>query len=287
MKTTEELIRESTGGTGAYNASDLTYAGSFASPWKRGLIRTIENLTGRLGLLWLVRKWEVDPDRDPDFWKSVLDRLDIKLTTSQDQLDAIPKMGPLVVVSNHPHGLVDGIVMAHLLSHARDDYKILARAFLRHVPRIDKYLLPVAFPHEPDAIQTNIRMRKEAIAHLKNDGCIALFPAGTVATSDTCFGPVVDPDWLPFTAKMIRQSGAQVLPVFFPGANSRAYQIADKLSVTLRQALLLHEIKAAMHKDQKVVVGELIEPEALQSYEKDGPGLMKFLKQKTYDLKSM
>ena len=77
MKTTEELIRESTGGTGAYNASVLTYAGSFASPWKRGLIRTSENLTGRLRLLWLVRKWEVDPDRDPNFWKSVLDRLDI------------------------------------------------------------------------------------------------------------------------------------------------------------------------------------------------------------------
>jgi putative hemolysin len=245
----------------------------------------IENLTGRLRLLWLVRKWEVDPDRDPNFWKSVLDRLNIKLTTPQDQLDAIPKTGPLVVVSNHPHGLVDGIVMAHLLSHARDDYKILARAFLRHVPRIDRYLLPVAFPHEPDAIQTNIRMRKEAIAHLKNQGCIALFPAGTVATSDTWFGPVIDSDWMPFTAKMIRQSGAQVLPVFFPGANSRAYQIANKLSVTLRQALLLHEIKAAMHKDQKVVVGELIEPEMLQSFEKDGPGLMKFLKQKTYDLK--
>ncbi len=285
MKTREDLIRESTGGTEAYNASDLTYTGSFTSPWKRGLIRIIENLTGRLRLLWLVRKWEVDPDRDPNFWKSVLDRLDIKLTTPQDQLDAIPKTGPLVVVSNHPHGLVDGIVMAHLLSHARDDYKILARAFLRHVPRIDRYLLPVAFPHEPDAIQTNIRMRKEAIAHLKNQGCIALFPAGTVATSDTWFGPVIDPDWMPFTAKMIRQSGAQVLPVFFPGANSRAYQIANKLSVTLRQALLLHEIKAAMHKDQKVVVGELIEPEVLQSFEKDGPGLMKFLKQKTYDLK--
>ena len=285
MKTREDLIRESTGGIEAYNASDLTYTGSFTSPWKRGLIRIIENLTGRLRLLWLVRKWEVDPDRDPNFWKSVLDRLDIKLTTPQDQLDAIPKTGPLVVVSNHPHGLVDGIVMAHLLSHARDDYKILARAFLRHVPRIDRYLLPVAFPHEPDAIQTNIRMRKEAIAHLKNQGCIALFPAGTVATSDTWFGPVIDSDWMPFTAKMIRQSGAQVLPVFFPGANSRAYQIANKLSVTLRQALLLHEIKVAMHKDQKVVVGELIEPEVLQSFEKDGPGLMKFLKQKTYDLK--
>lgn len=285
MTEQQSVILQATGGTEPYKASELTYAGSFDSAIKRCLIRIIENVTGRLKLLWLVRQWERDENRDPDFWKSVLDRLDIKLTTPQDQLDAIPKEGPLVVVSNHPHGLVDGIVMAHLLSHARDDYKILARAFLRHVPRIDKYLLPVAFPHEPDAIQTNIRMRKEAISHLKEGGCIALFPAGTVATSDTWFGPVVDPEWMPFTAKMIRQSGAQVLPVFFPGSNSRAYQIANKLSVTLRQSLLLHEIKYAMHKDQGVVVGELISPEVLKSFEKDGPGLMKFLKQKSYDLK--
>ncbi|MEM7438105.1 MAG: lysophospholipid acyltransferase family protein [Pseudomonadota bacterium] len=283
--TQQDLILEATGGAEPYNPADLTYASSFTSPWKRGIIRLIENVTGRFRLLWLIRQWERDENRPADFWVSVLNRLQIGLTTPQDQLDAIPKEGPLVVVSNHPHGLIDGIVMAHLLSHARDDYKILTRALLCHVPRIDKYLLPVAFPHEPDAIQTNIRMRKEAISHLKNGGCVALFPAGTVATSETWFGQATDPDWLPFTAKMIRQSGARVLPVFFPGSNSRAYQIANKLSVTLRQSLLLHEIKAAMYKDQAPIVGEVIDRDTLDAYEKDGPGLMKFLKQKTYDLK--
>ncbi|MBC6442309.1 MAG: lysophospholipid acyltransferase family protein [Rhodobacteraceae bacterium] len=263
----------------------MTYATSFASPWKRGVIRVIENLTGRFRLLRLIRKWERDKNRHPDFWVSVLDRLQIRLKTPQEQLDAIPGDGPLVVVSNHPHGLIDGIVMAHLLSHARDDYKVLTRALLCHVPRIDKYLLPVAFPHEPDAVQTNITMRRKAIAHLKSGGCVALFPAGAVATSETWFGPATDADWLPFTARMIHQSDARVLPLFFPGANSRAYQIANKLSVTLRQALLLHEIKASMYKDQAPIVGEVIDRDTLDTYKQDGPGLMRFLRQKTYDLK--
>ena len=91
MKPKEQLILEATGGTEPYKASELTYAGSFTSPWKRGLIRVIENLTGRLRLLWLVRQWEKDENRSADFWKSVLDRLDIKLITPQDQLDAIPE----------------------------------------------------------------------------------------------------------------------------------------------------------------------------------------------------
>lgn len=267
-----------------YNPADLTYATSFTSPAKRGVIRVLENLTGRIALLRLVRKWERDTDRDPDFWKSVLDKLEIKLTTPPEEIARIPREGPLVVVSNHPHGLIDGIVMAHLLGHARDDYKILTRALLCHVPRIDKYLLPVKFPHEEDAIQTNIAMRREAIAHLKDGGCVALFPAGTVATSDTFFGPAVDPDWMPFAAKMIRQTGAQVLPVFYPGSNSRLFQIANKLSTTLRQSLLLHEINHARGKPQGPRVGQLIPQEVLASYAKDGPGLMKFLKAKTYEL---
>ncbi|MBV1866036.1 MAG: lysophospholipid acyltransferase family protein [Rhodobacteraceae bacterium] len=278
-------ILEATGGATPYNPADLTYATSFTSPLKRILIKVIENLTGRIKLLRLVRKWERDAERPDDFWESVLERLEIKLTTPQAELDCIPKNGPLVVVSNHPHGLIDGIVMAHLMGQARDDYKILTRSLLCHVPRIDKYLLPVSFPHEEGAIQNNIHTRKVAIQHLKNGGCVALFPAGTVATSKTWFGPAIDPNWMTFTAKMIRQSGAQVLPVYFPGQNSRWFQIANKLSTTLRQSLLLHEIASAMKKDQPVKVGKLIPQDVLKSYEKDAPGLMKYLRAQTLAMK--
>jgi len=278
-------ILEATGGVSPYNPADLTYATSFTSPYKRALIKVIENLTGRIKLLHLVRKWERDAGRPDNFWESVLERLQIKLTTPQVELDYIPQNGPLVVVSNHPHGLVDGIVMAHLMGQARDDYKILTRSLLCHVPRIDKYLLPVSFPHEEGAIQNNIQTRKVAIQHLKDGGCVALFPSGTVATSETWFGPAIDKDWMTFTAKMIRQTGAQVLPVYFPGQNSRWFQIANKLSTTLRQSLLLHEIAFAMKKDQPVKVGKLVSQDVLKSYEKDAKGLMKFLRAETLALK--
>lgn len=269
-----------------YDARDLTYANSFPSVFKRGIIRTIEMMSGRIKLLRLIRAYERDQEKDPDFWKSVLDRLRINLTTPQDQIDRIPETGPLVVVANHPHGLVDGIVLGRLMSMARKDFKILTRSLLCTVPQISDNLLPVAFPHEPGAIQTNIQTRRLAIEHLKQGGCIALFPAGTVATSETFFGEAIEPDWLPFTAKMIRQSNAQVLPVYFNGQNSRLFQIANKLSTTLRQSFLLHEIAFAMGKDQAPVVGEVIVPTVLRPFEKDAGGLMGFLKARTLRLRS-
>ncbi|PCH96766.1 MAG: acyltransferase [Rhodobacteraceae bacterium] len=281
-----QLILEATGGDIPYKARDLTYASSFTNPFKRGLIRTIENLTGRLKCLYLIRKWERNANRNPNFWISVLDQMNIKMTTPKEQLDKIPKEGPILIVSNHPHGLVDGIVMAQLLSEVRDDYKILTRSLLCNVPRVEEYLLPVSFPHEPGAIQNNIQTRKVAINHLNEGGCVGLFPAGTVSTSDTFFGSVVEADWMPFTAKMINKSQARVVPVYFPGENSRLFQIANKLSTTLRQAFLLHEIAHACGKDQAPIVGDVIERDRLAEFAKDSKAMMNFLKAETLKLKT-
>lgn len=268
-----------------YDRSELTYANSFPSRTKRILISAIEILTARYYLLYKMRKWERDQNKDPDFWISVLEEMNIELTTPKTEIARIPSEGPLVIVSNHPHGLIDGIVMARLISQSRDDYQILTRALLVGVTRIEKYLLPVSFPHEEDAVRKNIQMRQKAIGALKDGHCIALFPAGTVSTSDTYFGEPTECEWATFTAKMIRQSGARVLPIYFTGSNSRWFQIANKLGDTLRQSLLLYEIRHAFNKKQSPVIGELIDPEIVKSYEKDAKGLMAFLREETLKLK--
>ena len=55
--------------------------------------------------------------------------------------------------------------------------------------------------------------RRRRLAGLAG-GVVALFPSGGVAASETWFGPAVEGEWNVFTAKMIRRSGAQVLPIF-------------------------------------------------------------------------
>jgi putative hemolysin len=62
-----------------------------------------------------------------------------------------------------------------------------------------------------------LEMRAAAMSHLDNNGLIALFPSGAVAASDTMFGPAIEGEWNVFTAKMIRKSGATVVPFYFTG----------------------------------------------------------------------
>ncbi len=242
-----------------YDMRRLSYAGTFKNPFKANTIRAIEWTTGKLRLLQLIRQFERSgaPFGQP-FWPKAMKTMGIDILTPADQVALIPPTGPLVVVANHPHGLVDGMVMAELIGRVRTDYKILTRSLLTGIPEIAEFLIPVPFPHEDNARELGLEMRAECMAHLKNGGCIVLFPAGKVAHSATFFGPAIEGEWNPFTAKMVQRSGATILPIFFPGRNTRIYQIANKLSATWRQGLLLHEIKCALNKPQSPVIGQPI-----------------------------
>ena len=239
-----------------YDRRRLSYATTFTNPIQQKVIQAMELATGKFQLLRLIRKFEAMgvPHGQP-FWSQALDVMGIDLQTPAHEIARIPQQGPLVIVANHPHGLVDGMVLAELIGQVRTDYKILTRSLLTGVGEIDQFMIPVPFDHEPDAFSKSLEMRKSAMEHLAGGGAIALFPSGVVASSDTWFGPAIERDWNAFTAKIIRRSGAAVLPIRFPGQNSRAYQIASNVSATLRQGLLLYEVRHATNKPQRPIVG--------------------------------
>ncbi|WP_417719484.1 lysophospholipid acyltransferase family protein [Salipiger sp.] len=250
-----------------YDKRKLSYANTFTNPWKANTIRALEWATGKIPLIRLVRRFERQgPAEGQAFWAQALGLMKIELRTPEEQIARIPRTGPLIVVANHPHGLVDGMILAELIGRVRTDYRILTRSLLTGVKEIEQFMIPVPFPHEENAREQSLAMRAQAMDHLKKGGVIALFPSGVVAASRTLFGPAVEEGWNPFTAKMIQRSGATVLPIFFPGQNSRAYQIANKISPTIRQGLLLHEVMHACGRPQRPVVGEPITPEAVTAW---------------------
>ncbi|KZY54226.1 acyltransferase [Sulfitobacter sp. KE29] len=269
-----------------YDRRSLSYASTFDDPWKARVISAMELFTGKLKILRLIRKFEQrGTPSGQAFWRAALDTMGIDLTTPQTQLDRIPKEGPVVVVANHPHGMVDGMIFADLIGRVRPDYRILTRSLLTSIDEVaGSYMIPVPFPHDPDAQRKGVEMRAKAMAHLKEGGVVALFPSGVVAASESWWGPAVEAEWNVFTAKMIRRSGAQVVPMRFPGQNSRAYQIANRLSPMLRQGLLLHEIAHACDKPQGPIVGHPLAREEIDRWADDPRGFMAWLRAHTLAL---
>lgn len=270
-----------------YDRRTLTYANSFDDAWTGFAIRAIEWMTGKLTILRMVNKFEKNNAkyRGQEFWRGALDTMGIDLLTPEEQLANIPKEGPVIVVANHPHGMVDGMIFADLIGRVRQDYRILTRSVLTGLDEAaTSFMIPVPFPHDPDAQRKMVDMRANAMDFLAQGGVVALFPSGVVMSSDSWWGPPIEREWNVFTAKLIRKSGAKVVPLYYPGRNSRAYQIACQVSPILRQGLLLHEIVRSCNKPQAPVVGKPLTEEQMAPLQTDPRGFMAWLRQHTLDL---
>ncbi|MCV2889324.1 lysophospholipid acyltransferase family protein [Ruegeria aquimaris] len=270
-----------------YDRRTLTYANSFDDPWTSFAIRAIEWFTGKLTILRMVSRFEKQNEkyRGQKFWGGALGIMGIDLLTPAEQIARIPREGPVVVVANHPHGMVDGMILAELIGRVRQDYRILTRSVLTGLDEAaTSFMIPVPFPHDPEAQRKMVEMRARAMEHLKAGGVVALFPSGVVMSSDSWWGKPIEREWNVFTAQMIRRSGARVVPIYFPGRNSRAYQIACQVSPILRQGLLLHEIVRSCKKPQAPVIGEPVSEADMELLGRDPRGFMAWLRRHTLSL---
>lgn len=269
-----------------YDKRNLTYANSFENGLQSRIIRTVEWLTGKTSIVRMVRDYERrGAATGLEFWSAALKVMGIEITTPAAQFENIPTEGPVVVVANHPHGLVDGMVMAELIARRRPDFRILTREVLTGLDEgASSFLIPVPFPHAADAQKRMMEMRAQAMEVLKQGGLVCIFPSGVVASSKTAFGPVEEAEWNVFTAQMIRRSGARVVPIHFRGQNSRWYQIANRLSATLRQAMLLHEVVYVSNRPHGPVIGAPLTEEQLERLKSDPRGFISWLRDYTLAL---
>nr|WP_235868660.1 lysophospholipid acyltransferase family protein [Phycocomes zhengii] len=265
-------------------AREISYAHSAATRGGRALIRVMENVTGRIGLIRRARGYEVEIAKGRDFWEVMAERYGLSLRVIGGSLDDIPRHGPLVLIANHPFGILDGLMMGRILSEVRGDFRILAHQVFRKAADLDRHILPISFDETREAMALNLRTRKTALDYLTQGGAIGIFPGGTVSTAAKPFSQPMDPGWRSFTARMVARSDAQIVPMFFCGHNSRFFQVASHLHYTLRMGLLIKEFGAKTDKPVEVVIGKPIPQAALAPFIGDARAMMDFLRAQTYAL---
>jgi putative hemolysin len=261
---------------------------SYAAPGdlllKRMIIRLVERMTGQPRLKRLYHAYRADGPAADGFWREAVRRLKIHLLYDATPLASWPRRGPLVVVCNHPFGVVDGIAICALVADVRPDFRILTNAVLTRADEIRHHLLPVDFSESREALNTNLHSRAQARDHLAQGGCLIVFPAGGVSTTPSLWHrKAVDAPWGSFAARLIAQTRADVAPVYFEGQNSRLFQIASHIHLTLRLSLLFKETHDRIGSTVRLHPGSAIPHAALVPLG-GGKALMDHLRALTYDL---
>lgn len=261
----------------------FSYASAEHPLLKRLIIQAVERMTGQPRVKRLYLEHRLNPVPDEDFWSAAVRKLELNLIYDRAKWDAVPKEGPLVIVANHPFGVLDGIVISYLTSRIRPRFKVLTNSVLFRAPEVRPFLLPIDFAESREALATNIETRKLALQELAEGGAIVVFPGGTVSTAPSTFGRAVDPDWKPFTSKLIVSAKASVVPVYFEGQNSKLFQFASNVSQTFREALLFKEVANKIGTDMGLTIGDTIPFDHLMHL-KDRRLLIDHLRAITYEL---
>ncbi|QUJ77861.1 lysophospholipid acyltransferase family protein [Sulfitobacter albidus] len=263
---------------------DLSYASAARTRGGRAVIRLMENTTGRVGLIKRAVGYQEEVARGRNFFDVMIERYGLSLDLNRGRLSDVPRDGPLIVIANHPYGILDGLVMGHLLARTRGDFRIMANAAFAKAPDLHRLLLPIDFAQSKEAVAANLATRRTALDYLGDGGAVGIFPGGTVSTAAKPFSRPMDPGWRSFTARMVAKSDATVLPVYFDGHTSRMFQIASHLHQTLRMGLLIKEFRKRIDTPVRLSIGAPIGRDVLDPLAKDGKAMMDFLRKATYGL---
>jgi putative hemolysin len=227
-----------------------------------------------------VRRAKADV-RDGSVLEALLREMQIELRVNDADIERIPRKGPVVAVANHPYGMLDGTVLAVLLSRVRPDVKVLTNFVLKDVPELEQYCIFVDPFHTPAAIERNRRAAREAMEWVAGGGMLGIFPAGEVSHWQSPQAGIADPQWNETATRIIRKTGAAALPVYFCGRNSLAFQVVGLLHARVRTAFLLHEFLQQSGKTVALRVGNTIPGDSIASISDDREAT-EYLRWRTY-----
>ncbi|PLL11986.1 glycerol acyltransferase [Tabrizicola sp. TH137] len=250
----------------AQQSPAFTYSHPDQPLFRRAVIRAIERASGRARLQRLYADWASHGKRPGEsVFEAALRLLDIRPRLSgAEHLDALPREGGLLLIANHPFGIIDGLSLGRLGMELRGNVHILTNSLLCRLPEVDPHLLPVDFSGTPEARRLTSETRRRAAALLAAGKVVAIFPAGGIATANRPLkGHAVDSPWHPFVGRLATLPGVTTLPLHFPGQNSRLFQIASHSSYALRLALIFFETRRRMGRPVEIRLGEPITAEEL------------------------
>ena len=124
---------------------------------QRLIIKTIEQLTGKKKLEKIYQTFSNSNIEPRLFWKGILEAMEIEIIIRSKNNIEIPVKGPLLMIANHPFGIIDGLILCSIAAKVRPDFRIMTHETLRFLPELDKYIIPIDFTEDnKNSIKNNL-----------------------------------------------------------------------------------------------------------------------------------
>jgi len=218
-----------------------------------------------------------------EFVEALIEDFEIKFQFNEEDLARIPKKGAFITVSNHPFGGIDGLLLLMMIKKVRPDFKIFSTHLLERFKPIDEYFIAKSPFDSKMPDEQREKALQQAYEHLEEGGCVGLFPSGAISSYNSESNIIFDQEWKKSALRFIKNAKKPVVPIYFQGANSRAYHLLGLVHPLLKTVKLPSEFLNKKNKLINIRVGYPIIPrEQKQITDLDRFG--RFLRAKTYAL---
>ena len=219
-----------------------------------------------------------------EFADHLIENMGITIDVSPEQLENIPREGGFVVVSNHPFGGIEGVMLLSAIAKVRPDFKLMANFILSHIPNLKECFFSVnPFEKNPEW-KSSVGGIKGAIQHIEAGYGLGVFPAGEVSRYHGHDYPE-DLPWSTSIARIIKNANVPVIPVFWDGRNSKLFYAVDKIHPMMGTARLTKELINKHDTTFNLQIGKPILPAEVASYEKPAE-LAAYLRSRSYALEA-
>lgn len=221
-----------------------------------------------------------------DFFDSFVKERDLKYVVFQEDLAKIPKTDPFILVSNHPLGAIDGILMCKIISEVRPDFKVMGNFLLEKIKPMEPYVISVnPFEGNRKNIRASSSGMRAALKHLESGGCIGIFPAGEVSNKNNADSEIRDKEWEKPVLKLIKMAKVPVVPMYFHAKNSSLFYNIAKVHPDLQTMMLPAEMMRNRDKAIRIRIGKPVSVKTMDEQESIEE-LGELLQNKIYLLKS-
>ena len=220
-----------------------------------------------------------------DFFDNFLQELNLQYIVFEEDLAKIPKTGPFIVVSNHPLGALDGVLMTKIFTEIRPDFKVMGNFLLAKIKPMEPFVIAVNPFETRKELHSSANGMRETLKHLENGGCIGIFPAGEVSNRNNEYREILDRTWEKTAIKLIKKAKVPVIPMYFHAKNSSLFYRISKIHASLQTLLLPSEMMKEREEPIRVRIGKSIPIKVIDEQETIEE-LGEFLKRKVYMMKS-
>ena len=217
-------------------------------------------------------------------WDRLVTELGVETVISQEDLERVPRTGALLVVANHPFGMIEGALLGQALSKIRPDVKVLTNHLLSGIPGLAERCIWVDPIHPRRSPVLNRRGLREALEWLQNGRVLVVFPSGEVSSWDFRQRRIADPNWNDIAARLIRLTGTVALPIFIHGGNSLPFHLLGIVHPRLRTVQLTRELLNKRGRRIELAIGNRIPAEKVNHFG-DSKKATRYLRWRTYLLR--